>query len=208
MRRFSLFALLVVATACDDEGGKKDAGAVDMKTVDAAAATIDMAGSVDAAADAGACLLVDNLGDLGNPGGQVFLDEDMPDPTSEMFWEGAINDEEPADLVSLELYAGYGAFGETLTAGTFQLTGDETNYSTCGACVLIYADATADSVGAIYMATGGELQLTSVETRLTGTLHNVTLTHVSINDEFVSTPVGDCDTQITDLTFDQPIPAN
>ena len=114
---------------------------------------------------------------------------------------------QPLDAVQLELYAGIGAFdGADISAKTIELTGDELNYKTCSVCVRIFADATQQSAAAQYFATGGTVTLSSVSGTLKGTLSNVTLTKVTVADDFTSTPVNDgCNTTITTATMNAPI---
>lgn len=105
-----------------------------------------------------------------------------------------LNTDATPDLLSVELYPGFGVFPGKVMAGVFELTGDELDYATCGACVLIYTDA--DGAGGVvdaYMATGGTLTITSL-TPFAGTISNATFTHVTLDEDTnTSTPVGDCD---------------
>ncbi|HEY5952411.1 MAG TPA: hypothetical protein VIV40_43230 [Kofleriaceae bacterium] len=118
-------------------------------------------------------------------------------------WGGALNMDMTPDVLQVELYAGFAAFnGTDIMPKTIQLSGDELNYKTCGACVRIFADSTQDNSAAQYFATAGTVTLSSVQGTLMGTLSNITLTKVTVADDYTSTPVGDgCTTTITSATM-------
>jgi hypothetical protein len=120
-----------------------------------------------------------------------------------------LNQDAKPDYIDLELYKGFGVFtnGYPTTATTIPLTGDEVNYRTCGACIRVYSDIDTDNmtIAGTYFATAGTLELTQVsETRLAGTLTNLTLTHVDIDDTtFETTAHADgCSTTLASLAFD------
>lgn len=125
----------------------------------------------------------------------------------DIVYEGSLNADPSPDLFALQLYKGYGVFssGEIRT-GTYNLTGDETQFADCGVCALIFADidTTNGMIGSRYMATGGTVTITSVSPNLTGSVSNLTFTHVDIDDQtFISTPNADgCPSAITSLSFD------
>jgi hypothetical protein len=124
-------------------------------------------------------------------------------------WGARLNQDMAPDVIQVELYAGIGAFaGTDIVPKTITLSGDELNYRTCAACVRIFADATQQSSAAQYFATGGSMTLTSTTGNLTGTLNNVTLTKVTIAQDFTSTPVGDgCNTTIVSASMNAPLMA-
>jgi len=115
---------------------------------------------------------------------------------------GALASGTPPDNLHIDLFAGFGAFAAgAVTTGTFQLTGDETSFNACGACVTIAGDEVAEEAKGLWMASGGKLTLTSVQGRLTGKLENATFVHVDLaNPEM---PLGDqCSTSVMNATFD------
>lgn len=119
-------------------------------------------------------------------------------------WDGRLNQDASPDIVQVELYAGFAAFmGTDITPKTIQLSGDELNYKSCGACVRIFADSTQSDSAAQYFATGGSITLTSTSGSLQGTLSNVTLEKVTIDStDYTSTPVGDgCNTKIVNASM-------
>ena len=121
-------------------------------------------------------------------------------------WELPLEAATPGDALELQLFSNLGVFESSggFVTGTFQLAGDELNYRTCGLCVLIYenVDASGNYRGA-YMATSGTVTLTSVATKLTGTLSDIKLQHVTINPtSFESTPHTDgCRSAVDSLSF-------
>jgi hypothetical protein len=187
MNKLLLLGMLSLA-ACGGGGGddQADAGAPD--------------------SGGGACpnpLVGADLGDLGaltgasDPGGgDPFLQAALP---------GTDN------ALSIELYDGLGVFSGGIATGTYEITGAETQYKDCGACVLIYAgwaDTTMEPT-AFYMADSGSLTIDNFTTAMTGSIANVHLIHVTINTagDFTSTPVNDgCESTITSATFDFAFP--
>lgn len=130
---------------------------------------------------------------------------------TEIFYDASLNMDPRFDNLSLQLFKGLGAFttGE-IVPGVVALTGAEANYGTCGACVLIYTDLDPDNgfmEDSVYMATGGTINLMTLTPNIKGTLSNVSLTHVTIDadNNYQSTPVGDCETTLTSLEFDFPV---
>jgi len=116
---------------------------------------------------------------------------------------GAVGDlNADIDKVQVELYDTFGVFTTGgITTGTFAITGDELNYSTCGACVRLLTETTPDSG---YMATGGTITVTALSPNLVVDLSDVTFEHVTIDGTtFVSTPHADmCTTAVTSASFD------
>ena len=118
-----------------------------------------------------------------------------------VFAYGNLDQTATPDELAIELYPGYGVFmAGALTTGTFQLTGAETSYADCGACLFISGDIDATGRKGMWMASGGTLTLTSVTGTLTGSVANVSFIHVDLADG--ATPLGDsCDTTITSGSF-------
>lgn len=127
----------------------------------------------------------------------------------EIFFIAPLDGDEPGDYLYIDLYEGYGAFaGGDITIGSFAITGDDTRYSSCGACIMIGADVTADGdVDDWYVAGSGVLNLSNVTDRFTGSLQNVTLHRFTTdaNGNASDTPTFDCTTQLPSLSFDTPM---
>jgi len=141
----------------------------------------------------------------------IFLEIFVPGPDGE--------EELVPDLIELELYAGEGVFaGGPVRTGTFQLVGEETRYSSCGACVLLLVDRDPGSLqpSSYFMPLSGRLRLETVAGRLTGALEDVTLRHVTVDlidpdgpgtlePSLLTTDVeGGCQTHIGRAAFDVP----
>src|SRR5665647_1507141 len=98
---------------------------------------------------------------------------------TEVYYDAAMNPDVKFDDLSLQLFKGLGAYttGE-IVPGVVALSGPETNYETCGACVLIYVDLDPANMfmdDGVYMASGGTINLTTLTPNIKGTLSNVCL---------------------------------
>jgi hypothetical protein len=133
------------------------------------------------------------------------------DPATEVYFEGFMNADVTPDVFEVELFGGIGVFADGIATGTYELTGDEQSWETCGLCVTLYSklDENTWEANQYYMPTGGTVTLTSVNGRLTGTASNLSMRHVDIDwDTFVTTPVNDgCATQVASVGFDGEIVA-
>jgi hypothetical protein len=110
--------------------------------------------------------------------------------------------------VRIQLAHGYGVFTSMAIApGTYNLSGAELDYATCGACVFLHVDSVTTPYD-IYMATGGTLDVTSISGTFSGTISNATFTHSKVNGGSLhSAPFGDgCSSAITSVPFSQAIP--
>lgn len=121
-----------------------------------------------------------------------------------MQYLGRLDGDAKYDQLVIELAAGIGTYdGTDIAPKSIALTGDETQYRTCGACVRVLADVDEDatSVGQYYMATGGTLDVTSTSDQLEATLTDVTFVEVAIGSDFTSTPTGSCATAVPALAI-------
>jgi hypothetical protein len=96
----------------------------------------------------------------------------------------------PLDVLYVDLWAGYGVFtGTDITAGTFQISGGDTNVKDCGLCIFVVTDVTQSTIGDWYIATSGSVTLTNVSmagnigsdgsAHFAGTLSNIVLKHLN-----------------------------
>lgn len=116
-------------------------------------------------------------------------------------YQGAYNADQ--DVLDIEIYDGYGVFTSGIVPGTYNLTGDDLDYASCGLCVLIIGDQTQSS-GDPYMATSGSITITSIGPTGTfaGTGTNLKFAHVSIAQDNTMTPVNDgCNSSIASVSF-------
>ena len=126
-----------------------------------------------------------------------------------------VNGDALPDLVWIELFEGpppgYTTANFPATPFTIQLTGAETNYFTCSACISLTTDqddanmAYADD----YMATGGSITITTLSsTMIAGTLDNVQFKQVDFDfdmDTQVDAEGGCTAAQTGSLAFTTPV---
>lgn len=148
----------------------------------------------------------------------VGMSVDPPDPTFRgTSFDVAIQQQlvgSAEDFLGLQFYSGTNFDGQA--TGTFELgTGIDSNYSSCGRCVLVERDApNLGSAGnARFFATSGTLDIDAGSEHMDGraslSLSDVTLVQVTIDpDSYVSTPVsgGGC-YHITSYSMELPTPS-
>ena len=201
MKLTSAFLILAASAffACSDDTGTDP-------TPDAAVIP-----QCEPAGPAGACTTDSNFCEAQLMNAGAVSDQGMgPDNPGRIFSGGLLNSEATPDALELQLYAGLGAFPMQITTGTFEITGAELNFATCGVCPLILADLDAGGVatGGVYLATGGTVTITSLRPNLAFEVSDLTFEHVEIDpmNNFESTPHPDgCQSAISAATFDSPI---
>lgn len=148
------------------------------------------------------CLAANDVGSptLANEGAQFCGTQATPDFVS---YAGAVNADAQPDILGLQLYDGFGVFANGIVPGTYSITGDETQFATCGACVFLLTDFDGMNFADDgYLATGGTLTITSVSP-LQGSVDGITFQHVEIDTMFMSTPHPDgCTSALTAASFD------
>ncbi len=173
---------------CNDTVDNDGDSAIDCDDSDCAADPACTGGACLADADYGAATVSNQLVDDGLPDGLVV--------------GGELNAD--ADLLVVELYAGFGAMSGGIVPGTYALAGDDLNYATCGLCLRLFSEDTED---AGYFATGGTVTITSVSPNAVIDVSNATFEHVEVDPTtFESTPHADgCTSAITSASFDTPV---
>jgi hypothetical protein len=157
------------------------------------------------------CSVIPTYGDIGTIPDTINAERKVEGENESVTLGVGVNADQ--DGFVLELYKGFTVFQAGIVPGTYQLTGEELNYASCGVCVRFFGDAAPGAPGQDFMATGGTVTITEVGAtgsgRLKATLSNLTFTHVTIDGTtFNSTPVGDgCDTAMTGAVIDSPIVA-
>jgi hypothetical protein len=151
---------------------------------DDAPTTVDATG-IDASSDEARCLVPSDYGNLGTLTGATSAGMS---PTSLTI---VLDEGPPRDSFFINLK-------NAVPAGTYEITGDNANASTCSVCVNIIADIVAmQGPTKFYFATSGSVTLTATEPPA-GTLTNV---------GFVETTVGGaptnsgCISQIAAMSF-------
>src|ERR1022692_1454773 len=120
----------------------------------------------------------------------------------QLIWQAQLNALALPDILDVELY-NIAPFGTTIAPiANIDLSG-QSQFKTCGACVLVLARVGTDgSAQQIYLATAGTLTITAVSPNITGTMSNVTFQHVTIDpNTTISTRVDDCVTSVTSASF-------
>jgi len=153
-------------------------------SVDAGGGSQTDAGSMVAADNA--CGVASTQGNLGTLTGQAGAGQQGT--TTQMVYSVSADTPSTAsqatpDVVYVELWDNYGVFvGGPVKTGTFTITGDETDYDTCGACVLMLANVASTGTPAKLMAaTSGTVTVTSIATAA-GQTTSVTLTNISFTE--------------------------
>jgi hypothetical protein len=163
----------------------------------------------------GTCAVVPSYGDVGTIPQTISAAIRLNDDTGQaksVTYIGALNDDQ--DQVVIQLYRGFSVFTTgAIQPGTYEISGDELNYASCGVCVRMFADRLNGGGHPLQdmMATGGTLVVTAVGEAGSGVfqaeLKNASFEHVHIDGmSFESTPVGDgCGTEISHLGADVPM---
>ncbi len=196
MRTLLLAALLASTVACGGGESTPDAGG----DVDAAP-PIDGGGLADAVPSD--CPAATSYAGVAPADAEAFWFGDVGDPiavvASATVGDGATGT--PPDELQLEFYRGAGAFaGYPIGPGTYEISGDEAQYSTCGVCVLLVANVSPalaaarapDDPDADYLATAGTVEIISVDPTFEVRVHDLEFTRVDIDDStYQSTPTAD-----------------
>jgi hypothetical protein len=161
------------------------------------------------------CAVIPSYGDVGTipeaTSAAIRLDDGSGQAKS-ITYIGALNGDQ--DQVVIQLYRGFSVFTTgTIQPGTYEISGEELNYASCGVCVRMFADRLNGGGHPLQdmMATGGQLVVTSVGEAGSGVfqaeLKNASFEHVNIDGmSFESIPVGDgCGTEISHLGADVPM---
>lgn len=122
-----------------------------------------------------------------------------------IIWDANLNSDPMPDVLEIDLYSGYGAFGSALATGTYTISGAETTFDTCGLCGFIYTNVDGSgNVAAQYFWNAGTVTLTSVTpTTFSGSLQNIQYREVNIDPStFATTDAPDgCKSSIGSASF-------
>lgn len=118
-------------------------------------------------------------------------------------WLGALQAGPMGDTLDIQLIQGMGAFaGGPPAAGTYSLTGVESQLGTCGVCVVIETGMPRED----FAAQSGTLVIEQIDTSFKASLSHVKLAHVTFDPAtMMSTIVDGCRTSITAASWDTPI---
>lgn len=199
-RSILLPILGAVAAACSGGGSsdpKADAGTFDADTT-----------QPDGMPAAVECATVANFTDLAMINGDVVVDAE----NEYLSIDSTLDVGPPPDLFVVELFGGFGVMTDGLKTGTFEITGDETDFNLCGVCVSVIADFEA-GVGSpmTYVAQSGTVTITSIEGNFTGSFApaggTTTMIGATINEDTGDfDPRSDCTITGGGATWDKAIP--
>ncbi len=123
----------------------------------------DAGGDTDGGGGA-SCAEVSDFGDLGAIDGQVF-----GNGAEYLSIDSTLDANAPVDLFIVELFSGFAPFANGIVPGTYEITGDQTDYNLCGACVGVFANLpNEEAPEMVYTAQAGTLVITSVEGNFAG----------------------------------------
>ncbi len=110
------------------------------------------------------CAAVSGFGDLGAIDGVVF-----GTGAEYLSIDSTLDATPPVDLFIVELFAGVAPFEEGIAPGTYEITGAQTDYNSCGACVGVFANLPENEAPEmVYTAQSGTLVITSVSGNFAG----------------------------------------
>ena len=112
-------------------------------------------------------------------------------------------------ILRIELYAGYGA---PTSPGTVDITNVETDYATCGTCLMLRTGCVAhgdhyDCTGTFMPRAEGQVQVDAIGQeagdQLTGQLKEIVFQQVSIGQDYTTTPISGGDQlRLETMSFD------
>lgn len=190
-------------------GGKEDDFGPDAAVIVTADAQVDAA-PVQVADNT--CGVASTHGDLGTVAGQAR--SAVQEGTSRRV--GIVSAATPAtaaqaapDVIVVQLWDNYGPFaGGAARTGTFQLTGTELDYDTCGVCVLQLANVANNTPAKLLFATAGTVTVTSVGTTAGQTIQlsisNASFVEIvedTINGGYRSVAGSTCTSPITNVVL-------
>lgn len=208
-RVFTASLPLLCASALACSGGGGGGGAPEVADAGNQTGGGDGGAQIDAGTVPLTCTPVNNFTDLGAIDGDVFANAQE----EYLSIDAVLDVGPPGDLLVIELFGGYGVMTDGLKTGTFTISGDETNYNTCGVCVTVLADLDPDvGPSMVYSATSGTVTITSIEGNFAGSFvpdgASTTMVGATFNttsNEFETR--SDCSITGAGMTWDKAIPA-
>ncbi len=112
-------------------------------------------------ADLAACAVAEDFADLGDAAGNAFA-------ANQYLTVDVVLEQSSTDLFVVELFSNAAPFENGFKTGTFEISGAQTDYNTCGACVSVWANVAGGKAEMVYLAQSGTLVIESVEGNFTG----------------------------------------
>lgn len=176
MARTELF-LLAILSACGSGGAGDDDGLAPSSTD---------GGPVDARPDQS----VFDANQSGCPDGlpadlgavePLLIDQSQTDGWYFVF--ASVSDEpDPVQQLAIRLYKDRGPFAGGVQPGSYTISGEETDYQWCDACVFLFAEK-EEYPYAMFMAEAGVIHLESVGAELHGTIEHVDLSLIELRND-------------------------
>ena len=132
-------------------------------------------------------------------------------------WSGVVRNAQIADTLDITFLSGFPPFGNTLTTMTGIDLSSQSDYQTCGACVVLALalDANGNFLAnpQTFISVSGTLNVTTLPpfpatatSRVTGSVSNVVFEHVNIDPTTsATTKLDDCQITLTSAAFDSPV---
>jgi hypothetical protein len=194
-------------------GGGGDEGAADASAPDA---TVELADAGTPDAKPNYCTLLEpNYPDLGAFTGNAVIQpavETEPNGLQYISFEIPINTDAKPDVLFIELWEDTTPFIPDYKTGTFSLIEDNGDIIACGACVFIAADREAGQPLEFHMAVEGSITIDSIDKtpgtgKVTGSLSNVRLREITVDQQGQHLVDMGCETNIGSATFDVSVQA-
>jgi hypothetical protein len=161
---------------------------------DDAMTTPDASGSTPDAINPAQCLIKGAYGALGSVTGTAGSAQGATTVTV------TLEPGPPRDTFFIRMVPGNGAFVNGLAAGTYTISGVDTDYNNCGLCVHIIADIVAgQGPSKFYFADAGSVTLTSTTAPITGSATGLHLSEIDIGTG-AKVP-GGCEATIDSVDF-------
>ena len=105
----------------------------------------------------------------------------------------------PVGIFYLDLYGGIGSLPAGVAPGVYPITGDDTVWSICAVCVWATFGVSEETW---VMAQGGTVRIDQVGARVTGSLEDIALVEIDVDDQ----PIPDgCAATVDGISFDVPV---
>ncbi len=195
----ALLALLALFACGDDGGGGADAAP---DTPDASAAD---------AMPQNLCTLIEtsypDQGMLTGTAMVELIDTDFPNDGNVYRVEMPLNEENPADVLILEVWEDGPPFDTGSAPFSVSLIADNADIITCSACAFIAADYTGPAMINFNVAYSGQLELSALDPtpgtgKVTGSLSNLKLHEVTVSQAGQEVVAGGCKSTLEKVQFD------
>ncbi len=180
----AVFAVLACGSSSDDQ----DAGAEDAKPIE----------------PAGCAGLLSSYDLSGATYTGYAHPRDAGDPDSPMVYglTAILDQGPPPDVFEIQIWDGFGVFGDGVAPGEIPITGAEANLNDCGLCALVFGDLSGGSTSTVLMAQSGTFTIDDLSLEV-GSRFRGSAAEVQYSLINSSGPVPDgCTLAVTNIAFD------